>query len=146
MKGGRRGTGAMNITTGGAGGPPGPRATPAGACVVAAVIGGYRAYENNRTPDAGGNGTVRVDGFGSAWTVGGTLQVGAFHGSRNDDSTDDLEGNQANYPANLGSGTLRVANEGLVSIIAPPTDPAGADLPDQLDLVIGKRLEEHTSE
>jgi hypothetical protein len=140
---GRLGTGTMSITNGGTVYAVAPDETSQMEFVVAAVVGSNRPARGNELPELGGQGTVVVDGIASTWLIGGTLQLGGFHNSINDsDSMEDMEGDEAFYPASTGRGTLNIANGGLVSIVSPiPADEEGGPNPDQpvqLDVVLGR--------
>ena len=63
---------------------------------------------------------VTVDGFGSKWIVGGTLQVGGFDSTKLVDTpvSTRLAGATVQYPGNAGIGTLNVNNGAIVSLVA----------------------------
>ncbi len=138
---GRMGSGTMTIANGGQSYNSGPVSTSGGGGdVFGAVIGSNLAAVNTDAPDSGGQGTVYVDGISSKWTVGGTLQIGGFHNNRTGvgpAAPEDLEGNQVQYFAGTGRGTLRVSNGALVSIVPPALDESATDVPDRLDLLVG---------
>lgn len=135
---GRLGTGMLNITNGGRVINLGPLLTP-GEDIIGAVIGSD-AFDGTGAPQTSGSGTATVDGVGSTWTVGGTLQVGGFHNALDltgpSPSEEDLEGNDVNYTNEGHFDTLIVRNSGLVSIISPFSDPM-AQVPDRIDFVVG---------
>jgi hypothetical protein len=134
---GRLGTGLVNITNGGqvvAFGRQQQASQPA----IAAVIGS-NPYDfqgsGSQPPEAGGLGVVSVDGAGSKWIVGGTLQVGGFHNSEFM-SLADVKGIGAVYASNVGRGTLNVANDGLVNLIFPSDGTTSSD--ELFALLIGR--------
>jgi T5SS/PEP-CTERM-associated repeat protein len=123
---GRLGTGVMRITNGGQVVAMG-RQRQSNRPAIAGVIGSnpfdFQGGDND-DPESGGNGVVTVDGAGSKWIVGGTLQVGGFHNSEFM-SLADVKGIGALYSTNVGRGTLNVANDGLVNLVFP-TDGAAS--------------------
>jgi T5SS/PEP-CTERM-associated repeat protein len=140
---GRFGSGTMSITNGGQSFNSGAVTTGGGGnnSVFAAVIGSNLAAINTATPGAGYRGTVVVDGLTSKWTVAGNLQIGGFHDVRDGagiNSPANLAGNLAEYPSDVGQGTLNVSNGGLVSIITPPLAEDAASAPNRLDLLVGR--------
>src|SRR5690606_17209631 len=98
---GRFGTGRMFIKNGGQSYNLGPTTTLGTTEVFGAVIGSaFAAVDADPPPASGDGGSVYVDGDGSTWTVGGTLQVGGFHNNRTGSPpvvVDDLDGNEAVY-------------------------------------------------
>jgi hypothetical protein len=141
---GRQGTGTVNISNGGEIYSLGRGRFVGGGGLeqlAAAVVGGDR-WETDNTPagtnppDAGGTGTVTVDGVGSLWAVGGHLQLGGFHYRPAGDQSD---GAEVTYRSNVGSGTLTVTNGGLVSIVPPPNMPTEGELAGNLFFAIGRR-------
>jgi hypothetical protein len=99
---------------------------------VGAVIGS-NVFDDD-IPEAGGDGTVTVDGPGSKWIIGGSLQLGGFHDSLAGALPDDF-GINVVYIDEAGSGNLYVQNDGLVQLRAA----LGADsTEDDLWLAIGR--------
>ncbi|MCI0491971.1 MAG: hypothetical protein L0Z07_03425 [Planctomycetes bacterium] len=134
---GRLGSGFMNITQGGqvyslAAPPDGDEAS------VAASIGSEPyTIQNTQPPEAGGQGTVTVDGNGSKWIVGGTMQIGGYHNaSEGAGFGADLEGDDTQYAPTVGRGTLNVTNGGFVSILDSTGDTTSVIK--ELDLAIGR--------
>ena len=139
---GRLGSGTMRITNGGQSYNQGLASTTGGtpAEVFGAVVGSNMAADTTSPPSPGGQGTVIVDGEASKWTVGGTLQIGAFHSNRVGTgplTEEDLEGNEVVYGSGVGRGTLKISNGALVSVVPPPQPVNANDLPNRLDLLIG---------
>ena len=141
---GRIGSGTMRIINGGQSYNVGPSPATGGGggdVVFGAVLGSNFAADDTNPPAPGGQGTVYVDGTASKWTVGGNLQVGGFHDQRDGsgiNSPEDLEGNEAEYASGVGRGTLNVSNGALVSIITPPIDDTASNVPNRLDLLVGR--------
>jgi hypothetical protein len=146
---GRLGSGTMSITNGGQAYNLGPILAGGGDSeTFGAVIGAAFAAVESNAPGAAGQGTVNVvggDGGAAAaqstWTVGGTLQVGGFHNNRigvGPNAVEDLDGNEVVYGADVGRGTLHVGSGGLVNIVTPPLDPDAVNVPNRLDLLVGR--------
>lgn len=132
---GRLGTGQMHITEGGIVYALAPSTTEDEAAVAAAI--GGNPYIDSDIPEAGGQGYVVVDGPGSKWIVGGTLQVGAFHNSTiGDIGGEDPAGLETVYGNTIGRGTLTVSNQGTVTVLYP-SDGTTTNI-DDLDMVIGR--------
>lgn len=134
---GHLGTGAMSITNGGQVYALGPNPAQAAQFLIAAVIGSDPTTLGQPVPFAGGQGTVTVDGLGSKWITGGTLQVGGFNDDKfaNSPPTQDIAGATVQYPGNAGHGTLNVNNGGLVNVIPPTILTGTTNL--TLDVVVG---------
>jgi len=136
---GRFGNGTMNITNGGLVftvksdvEEAQPRA--------AAVIGSNQSFVADTTPPTGrpglaGTGSVTVDGDASRWIIAGSLEIGSYHDAR-PGGMEDMEGDDAIYPAFTGRGTLNVSNGGVVRVVSPSPDPDDPQ-PSELDIVIG---------
>jgi T5SS/PEP-CTERM-associated repeat protein len=139
---GRLGSGTMTIANGGQSYNSGPVSSSGGGDeVFGAVIGSNLAALDTAAPGAGGQGTVYVDGVASKWTIGGNLQVGGFHDKRDGigpAAVEDLDGNEVQYFAGTGRGTLHVNNGALVSIVTPPLEANATNAPDRLDLLVGR--------
>jgi T5SS/PEP-CTERM-associated repeat protein len=137
---GRWGSGTMTIRNGGQSYNAARSVTTGDTEGFGAVVGAAFAADDSSPPGIGGTGLVTVDGLLSKWTVGGTLQIGAFHNNRvgiGPLAEEDLEGELAEYGSGIGHGTLRVTNGGLVSIVPPPLeDPS--DVPNRLDFLVGR--------
>jgi T5SS/PEP-CTERM-associated repeat protein len=138
---GRLGSGTMSITNGGQSFNSGPAQNTGNNPTFAAVIGSNLAAVDSTVPGTGGAGTVYVDGVDSKWTLAGNLQIGGFH----DDTIgigplaqEDLEGNLAVYGPGVGRGTLKVSNGALVSILPPPLNDQASNVPNRLDLLVGR--------
>ena len=139
---GRLGSGTMTIANGGQSYNSGPLSTTGGGnnVVFGAVVGSNLAALDTAAPGNGGQGTVYVDGIASKWTIGGNLQIGGFHDKRSGigpAAIEDLDGNEVQYFAGAGRGTLRVSNGALVSIVTPPLDETASNVPNRLDLLVG---------
>lgn len=132
---GRLGSGTAQILNGGTIFSRGAQSMTGAEDVIGAVIGS-RPYDNTQPPDAAGVGNAYVDGIGSTWVVAGNFQVGGFHNNI-DPVTGDLDGDDAVYSSNVGTGTLSVSNGGLVTIVSPSDEMGNA--PDELNLVIGRK-------
>jgi T5SS/PEP-CTERM-associated repeat protein len=141
---GRRGTGTMYVRNGGT---VVSEASPAGAAsgddIVGAVIGSD-PFLDNEEPVAGGTGLVVVGGstalgVTSRWSVGGSLQIGGFHNSTQG-ALEDPAGVFVEYNSEVGRGTLKIQDGGLVTI-RPALEADVED--DDLLLAIGRfgRLE-----
>src|SRR5262249_32622093 len=68
-------------------------------------------------------------------------EIGGFDDSLdpNNNNLEDIAGLNVNYAPNVGHGTLNVTNNGLVSVVAPPSnDTASPVPPNRLDIVIGR--------
>ncbi len=138
---GRFGSGTMSITNGGQSYNSGPTTNGNANEVFGAVIGSNLAADNSSAPRAGGQGNVYVDGIASKWTIGGNLQIGGFHNNRIGTgplSEEDLDGNEASYGPGVGRGTLQVSNGALVSIVPPALDQSASNVPNRLDLLVGR--------
>lgn len=134
------GSGTMTITNAGQSYNAGATSSTNQNNVFAAVVGSSFAAVNSNPPQAGGQGTVTVDGNGSKWTTAGNMQIGGFHDNRIGTgplAEEDLEGNAVVYNSGVGRGTLNVTNGGLASIVTPPLDPNAANAPNRLDLLVG---------
>lgn len=139
---GRLGSGTMTIANGGQSYNSGPASTTGGGnnVVFGAVVGSNLAALDTAAPGNGGQGTVYVDGVTSKWTIGGNLQIGGFHDKRTGigpAAIEDLDGNEVQYFAGAGRGTLHVSNGALVSIVTPPLDETASNVPNRLDLLVG---------
>jgi T5SS/PEP-CTERM-associated repeat protein len=134
---GHLGTGVMSITNGGQVYAIGPNPAQPAQFLIGAVVGSDPTQIGNFVPFAGGQGTVTVDGAGSKWIIGGSLQLGGFNDDKisNTPPTQDLAGSTVQYPGNAGHGTLTVSNGGLVNVI-PPTILTGTTNLD-LDVMVG---------
>lgn len=132
---GRLGTGQLQITEGGLVYSLAPPVTDNEATIAAAI--GGNPYIDSEIPEAGGQGNVLVDGIGSKWIVGGTLQVGAYHNSTiGTAGVEDVPGINTVYGNTIGRGTLTVSNGGIVNVLLP-SDGTLTDVED-LDMVIGR--------
>jgi T5SS/PEP-CTERM-associated repeat protein len=128
---GHLGTGTMNITNGGTVINLAVGAIAAQVDTIAAVIGGDPF--DLQEPLPGGSGIVNVVGPGSTWTVGGTLQIGAYDNQGGLDNN--IEGTIVEYDSSMGHGTLNVSAGGVVSL----TSALGADpTEDPLRMTLGR--------
>jgi T5SS/PEP-CTERM-associated repeat protein len=137
---GRRGSGHMTVTNGAQVVANGPTAVN-GTTTIAACVGSDPTTASFSQTQAGGQGSVTIDGFGSKWAVqGGGLQIGGFDstGISTDPATADLPGSdpaKTNYVPNTGRGTLNVNNGAIVTVNA---NSAANAPPPSLDMLIGQ--------
>jgi PEP-CTERM motif len=134
---GHLGAGAMNVTNGGQVFAVGPNPSAANQMVIAAVVGSDPTSIGQPVPFAGGQGSVTVDGIGSKWVVGGSVQLGGFNSTKitNSPPTQDIAGGTVQYQGNAGRGALNVSNGGSVNLV-PPTILTGTTNLD-LDVLVG---------
>ena len=132
---GHLGTGTMSVTNGGQVYALAPKATAQ--YIVAAVIGGDPTSDQQPQPFPGGQGSATVDGLGSKWIVGGSLQVGGFDSTKitNPPATQDLPGAMVQYPSNSGHGILNVNKGALVNVVSPTVTTSQGSL--DLDVLVG---------
>src|SRR5262249_28445100 len=128
-----------NVTNGGQVTSQGPFQAQNQVFTVAAIIGSDEAYQIGVSPNPAWYGTATIDGNSSKWIIQGTLQIGGFHDSVTNTGDEDLSGIFVNYGPTVGHGTLNVTNNGLVSVVAPPSNDTGNPIPpNQVDVVIGR--------
>jgi T5SS/PEP-CTERM-associated repeat protein len=134
---GHLGTGVMSITNGGQVFAIGPNPSSPAQFLIGAVIGSDPTILGQPIPFTGGQGAVTVDGVGSKWVIGGSLQVGGFNNDKftNPPATQDAAGGTVQYPGNSGRGSVSVSNGAIVNVI-PPTILTGQTNLD-LDVLVG---------